>query len=92
MKIEQIQNFPKTLAQNCWILRNGRSAIIIDPGCKTAEPVLKKIENRKLIAVLLTHNHFDHIRGLDELVTQTKAPVFIHPTDAEVVENGWNTM
>jgi len=92
VEIERIQFLPKTLAQNCWILREKNAAIVIDPGCN-AERILEILRNREKIgAILLTHHHSDHIRGVAKLVAETNAPVFIHPADAEVVENGWRTV
>lgn len=90
MELKQIQSLPKGLAQNCWILINGEEAVVIDPGCKTPEPILEILKNRaKIVAILLTHNHFDHVRTIKELYKKTNAPIFIHKNDAEVIEKGW---
>ena len=58
-------------------------AILVDAGAE-AERILREIESRglRLVAVLQTHAHGDHIAALDEVVTATAAPVYMHP-DAE---------
>ncbi|MDR2607585.1 MAG: MBL fold metallo-hydrolase [Treponema sp.] len=55
---------------NCYILGpdTGNEAVIIDPGAMN-EPMLEFIENNNYIprAVLVTHNHPNHIHGLRTL-------------------------
>ena len=55
-----------------WLIRNDQNCIIIDPGI--AAPVIACLERRnlKLIAILITHHHADHIGGVIEL--QEKYP------------------
>ena len=36
-------------------------------------------------AVLLTHGHFDHIMGLDELLKEFPVPVYAHEAEAELL-------
>ncbi len=38
-------------------------------------------------AVILTHSHFDHILGLLKLVELSGAPVYIHESEAELINN-----
>ncbi len=55
---------------NCYIITNEKTmeAIIIDPGIITKE-FIEQIENGpfNLVAVLITHNHKSHIRGLETI-------------------------
>ena len=64
--------------------------IIIDPsgGC---ERVLDYIKDKELSpeAVCLTHCHFDHVGGLEELKTITDAPIFVHPDAVECFIHRW---
>lgn len=57
-------------------------AIVIDPG--TADPaLLRKVSGLKVEAILLTHAHFDHIGGVDELRTRFGCPVYLHPLEKD---------
>jgi len=51
-------------------------AVIVDPG--DAEPVLKVLQekNLNLIAILITHHHWDHIDGIDDLLKYYNVPVY----------------
>ena len=46
---------------NCYILYEDDKCLIIDPGDEE-NSIIKKIDKLKLtpVAILLTHNHFDH--------------------------------
>ena len=59
-----------------WTLRAGRCAAVVDPG--EARPVKDYLarEGLKLIAILATHHHPDHVGGIAELVETAKVPVF----------------
>ena len=50
-----------------WLIRNGTSAAVVDPG--DAAPVLDylQLNQLRLVAVLLTHHHKDHTGGAAEL-------------------------
>lgn len=59
-----------------WLIDNGVSAAVVDPGA--AQPVLDllKHENLALTAILLTHHHQDHVGGVSELLEHYAVPVY----------------
>lgn len=67
--IEKIVNSP--INSNCFIIyqRNCASCIIVDPGSKDSVEIIAFItkNNLKPEFVILTHEHFDHIWGVNEL-------------------------
>ena len=70
-------------ATNCYLLtcpRTGR-ALLVDPGADP-EAVLALCEGSQVTRILLTHGHFDHLLGLDEVRAALSAQVGIHPADA----------
>jgi hydroxyacylglutathione hydrolase len=59
-----------------WMLHDGRSALVVDPG--DAEPVRVALERWKLelAAILVTHHHGDHVGGVAVLLEHHPAPVW----------------
>ena len=76
------------LQSNCFVVANEQTkqAVIVDPGAEAGK-IMKFIEAHELTveAILLTHGHADHIDALDKVREQTKAKVYIHPDDAEML-------
>ncbi len=68
------------LAVNCYIVgdENTREVFVIDPGGSLREIVDALHQMRaRVIGIVLTHAHFDHILALPGLKKQTGAPLFI---------------
>lgn len=84
MKIECIP--VGELEVNCYLLSEGSSAVIIDPGA-SFELLVKRIEeqNLSLRAIVLTHGHFDHIGAVAKLSKKYNAPVYAHKDDEEML-------
>ncbi|MDD3354420.1 hydroxyacylglutathione hydrolase [Zoogloea sp.] len=59
-----------------WLLRNDTHAVVVDPG--DASPVIAFLEDHglSLAAILVTHHHPDHTRGVPALLTRYSVPVF----------------
>lgn len=54
------------LFTNCYIVTKNNQTIIIDPGDEAAK-IIKACQNKNVIGILITHNHFDHIGALKEI-------------------------
>lgn len=67
------------VAENCFVIRQPESkqALIIDPGDEP-ERLLKPVEELDLevVAILITHCHFDHVGAVKAVADVTGAPVY----------------
>lgn len=78
-------------AANCYILfdENSREAVVLDPGGDVDEICNAITEfNGKVKYIILTHGHFDHTTGVQELKDRTGAKVAISKEDNEMILKG----
>ncbi len=75
---------------NCYIVypQNSMECIIIDPGAD-AEGVVSLLREKGLTAkgILLTHGHFDHILGLEELRAAVRVETYIGEEEKQLLES-----
>jgi hydroxyacylglutathione hydrolase len=59
-----------------WLVTTNEGSIVIDPG--ESNNLLKILNQRNLDlrAILITHHHFDHTGGIDEIVSQKSIDVY----------------
>lgn len=57
------------LETNCYVLEKDNEIIIIDPGDDFSK-IEQAVKNKKVVACLLTHNHFDHVGALKEVLNK----------------------
>lgn len=90
MKPAKILSFTLGVLQtNCYIIVSGQgNALIIDPADQ-GEYLLEVLQrNRwKLIKILLTHGHFDHIGAVNFLREQTGAELYVPEQDAAMIHD-----
>jgi glyoxylase-like metal-dependent hydrolase (beta-lactamase superfamily II) len=65
---------------NVWVLGDDDECIVID-AAHDAAPILAAVAGRRVLAVLLTHAHDDHIGATGDLCAATKALSYLHPAD-----------
>lgn len=65
------------LETNCYILSIKNKALIIDPGDEK-DKIINYLDknNLDLIAILITHSHFDHIGALNNILKYKKVDVY----------------
>jgi phosphoribosyl 1,2-cyclic phosphodiesterase len=68
---------------NCYYVGNDREAVLVDAGisCRETERRMKRLglSMTKVKAIFISHEHSDHIRGLEVLARKYRLPVYITP-------------
>lgn len=72
------------LQTNAYLLQgeDPSKAVIVDPGMNPG-PLLKAIQDLEIEAILLTHAHFDHIGGVEEIRKLKGCPVYLHDLESD---------
>lgn len=65
MEIERV--IVGELNENCYVISKDKECIIIDPGSEF-EKIKELVRDRKVVGVLITHHHFDHVGALKEVI------------------------
>lgn len=70
------------LQANCYILEKDGKVIIVDPGDEF-EKIDSEI-NGEVVGVLVTHNHFDHVSALKDVIMKYNPILYYHNVNDEV--------
>ncbi len=65
---------------NVWLVGDDAEVIVVD-AAHDAAAILDRVGDRRLVAVLSTHGHNDHIDAAAEVADAAEAPVYLHPED-----------
>ncbi|OBY29065.1 MBL fold metallo-hydrolase, partial [Mycolicibacter kumamotonensis] len=65
---------------NIWIVGDDSQVVVFD-AAHDAAPILDAVGGRKVVAVVCTHGHNDHITVAPQLGETLDAPVWLHPAD-----------
>lgn len=63
------------LDENCYLLIKNGTCLVIDPG-DDYNNIKNEIGNNKVLGVLITHSHFDHIGALRNFLTKRSIKIF----------------
>lgn len=66
---------------NVWLIGDDREVLVID-AAHDAEAIAAAVGDRRLVAIVCTHGHNDHINAAPALAARTGAPILLHPADA----------
>lgn len=70
------------LSSNMYMIVEGKHAVIIDPFQE-----LKPADNLIIDKIILTHEHYDHISGVNDWKHLTNAPVLCSKTCGENIQS-----
>lgn len=65
---------------NCFVLKDGGEAIVIDPG-EASRELIASVADSDVKMIFNTHCHIDHVGGNAEMVKVTGAPLVCHEAD-----------
>lgn len=65
---------------NIWLIGDDAEVLVVD-AAHTAQPIADAVGDRKVVAVLCTHAHNDHVTVAPQLAEQFDAPILLHPDD-----------
>lgn len=60
---------------NCYVIEKNNGVLLIDPGDEL-EKILALVGEKKVIGILLTHHHFDHVGCVEDLVNRYQVFVY----------------
>ena len=86
-----LDSFISRVACNSYILYNeNREGILVDPGYNNENRLIEHVNKIgvKIVAVLITHAHYDHITALEDVInTFPDAVTYISEDEIELLEN-----
>ncbi|MET9299660.1 MBL fold metallo-hydrolase [Micromonospora aurantiaca] len=65
---------------NVWVIGDDAECVVLDAPHDVAA-IREVIGDRRVVAIIATHAHDDHVRVAPELAGATGAPVLLHPAD-----------
>jgi glyoxylase-like metal-dependent hydrolase (beta-lactamase superfamily II) len=65
---------------NVWVLGDDEECVVVDAPHDVG-PILALVGGRRVVAVLCTHAHDDHVTAVADLIDATGAPTYLHPDD-----------
>ncbi|WP_435587468.1 MBL fold metallo-hydrolase [Micromonospora aurantiaca (nom. illeg.)] len=65
---------------NVWVVGDDAECVVLDAPHDVAA-IAEVIGDRRVVAIIATHAHDDHVRVAPELARATGAPVLLHPAD-----------
>lgn len=84
----KIETFPLGVYQaNCYLVSQADEYLIIDPGSKPDFLISKIPAASKVLAVLLTHGHFDHFAAAEDLAKHYNVDIYVHAEDEELLND-----
>jgi glyoxylase-like metal-dependent hydrolase (beta-lactamase superfamily II) len=70
-----------------------REVAVVDPAWEVGRIVdMAQEQDLTITKILVTHSHFDHINGVEALLGQTKAKVYVNTAEAEFMQAVWSDM
>jgi glyoxylase-like metal-dependent hydrolase (beta-lactamase superfamily II) len=73
---------------NVWIVGDDREVVIID-AAHDADAITEKVGDRRVVAVVCTHAHDDHVNQAPALADRFDCPILLNPAEAVLWNMTW---
>ncbi len=70
---------------NCYLVCDNNQYLIIDPGSKPELIISRISQQATVVAVLLTHGHFDHFAAAQTIAGHYNCDIYVHAEDEELL-------
>lgn len=70
---------------NVWLVGDDREVLVVD-AAHDADAIVAAVAGRRVVGVVCTHAHDDHVNVAPELGRRLSAPVLLHPAEAPLWE------
>lgn len=68
------------VTNNIWLVGDDREVLVFD-AAHDHEPITAAVDGRRVVAIVCTHGHNDHINAAVALRDAVDAPILLHPDD-----------
>ncbi|MBI9114009.1 MBL fold metallo-hydrolase [Sanguibacter suaedae] len=68
---------------NVWLVGDDEEVLVVDAP-HDVDAIVDAVAGRRVVGILATHAHDDHVRQAPALAERLGAPVLLHPDDAEL--------
>jgi glyoxylase-like metal-dependent hydrolase (beta-lactamase superfamily II) len=65
---------------NVWLVGDDSEVLVID-AAHDADAILRAVGDRRLVAIVSTHAHNDHVNAATAVADAAGAPILLHPAD-----------
>lgn len=66
---------------NVWLIGDDHEVLVVD-AAHDADAIAAAVGDRRVVAIVSTHGHDDHIDAAPGVADRTGAPILLHPADA----------
>jgi glyoxylase-like metal-dependent hydrolase (beta-lactamase superfamily II) len=70
---------------NVWVVGDEREVLVVD-AAHDADAIATAVGDRRVVAVVCTHGHNDHVGVAPDLADRFSAPILLHPAEAPLWE------
>lgn len=73
---------------NVWVVGDEREVLVVD-AAHDADAIAAAVGDRRVVAVVCTHAHDDHVNSAPALADRFSAPILLNPAEAPLWEMTW---